>query len=422
MIVPKLERQVNTARNGTQGRIGGVVRSTRTAEYDAGVETLAGGEDGKVVTREIDADAAQADLVRPLLGKGIAYRHIVDRKVVGAYEEARRIFLVRIVGRVQARDIRVGVLGRPGLEGVLVEVHTQVIAVVHQFVVGVVVEFATELVSELCRDIHAVEAQRSSEAAAHLGQRAALAGLAGVVVNIRGRIIAVVGVYVPERLTGVGIDTRIGLQVGVVHRAAHLADRHRVNQSRLGHVAVEREDLVLVVRHIEIQIPREILIAQQPGGQLDLDTGVAHRTHVDRLPRVTQRRRYGFVVEHVRGLAREILDATAQAVVPKAELDTHVERVRGLPRNVLITLVVERQREIAVDTAYRILILVGIVVAVTAGIEQVVVTLDTIRSLQFQHVEPLHILQEVLLGQQPCTTHGTSFLPPCFSSLKMLLL
>ena len=32
----------------------------------------------------------------------------------------------------------------------------------------------------------------------------ALAGLAGVVVNIRGRIIAVVGVYVPERLTGVG--------------------------------------------------------------------------------------------------------------------------------------------------------------------------------------------------------------------------
>ena len=130
--------------------------------------------------------------------------------------------------------------------------------------------------------------------------------------------------------------------------------------------------------------------------QVDLETAVAHIADVGIITVVTHRRSYREEEQHIRRLAVEVLDRTAQTTVEQLEIDTGIDVGVGFPSDVFVTFSIENDRHIITRRLYGIHI--GIEV-----IRDIVVTLRTDREFQFQHIDPIG-MEPALLVDQPSGT------------------
>ena len=295
---------------------------------------------------------------------------------------------------MQTRNVRAFVFGRPRLEDVLVVVGADGGSVGRRHEAGVtrIVDLAADLVVERDREIDAVGRNRGREAAVYRRNRAVVqvAGRGGVVRSLGPGDLAVVALHVlvPERSARFGIDAGVRTQVIGVERQPFadeitavdiafvaLHGRGFVFGSQIG-------DLILHMGQVQVEAPQHVFRADQVGVQLPLDAAVDHVAHVGVIGRVTQRRRNRECEEHVRSLAVEEIDASAQAVVPETELRTDVQVGVGLPRNVGIAFLPEEHGDFAVVVLDRIG--VGVEVVADGAVADVIVALRTVGSLELQ--------------------------------------
>ena len=88
------------------------------------------------------------------------------------------------------------------------------------------------------------------------------------------------------------------------------------------------------MRNIEVDIPFEILIADQSSLQNQLNTGITHITQVNEITGVTNRRRCIQRKQHITGFPIEIIQATAQASAEKIKFCTYIPVCIGFPSNI----------------------------------------------------------------------------------------
>ena len=302
-------------------------------------------------------------------------------------------------------------LGSPRLEHIAVDIQTtRRTGRAHRAVVAVVESVTANRVGEVNRKVEAVESNRRTETAVEVGQRGLanlhVVGLTGVVHLLHAlRMVVLVLPSPVHGLTRIGINACIALDVPVVEGFAlgHPEVAALITGIMLDELGRQTVDDVLVVGHVEVQIPLHVLRADYRTVQGQLDTCVVYVADVVVVVRITHRQRHGQTEEHVRSLAVEVLDRTAQAALPEAEVNTGVDVGVGLPRNVGITLRIERTGNLT--TCRLNLPQVGVAV-----LTDTVVTLLTYRSLDFQHVDPGSI-EPVLLVDKPCGAQRVEVTP-----------
>ena len=166
---------------------------------------------------------------------------------------------------------------------------------------------------------------------------------------------------------------------------------------------------------VHIETPLYILGADNLAIEGDFHTLVAHATHVYGI--VAHQRTAGqgqvLEVEHVRSGTVVVFDGTRQAMLEEFEVHTHVPRLGGFPGQVLVALLYHGYRVAACSlvVAGSVHVGIGMTVVESGAARQVVVTLLTVAQLQLEHVNPLHVLHEVLLAHLPCQTCGTEVTP-----------
>ena len=161
--------------------------------------------------------------------------------------------------------------------------------------------------------------------------------------------------------------------------------------------------LVLEMRGVEVQTPGDIAGLDDITGQFQFNTLVQHITDVVVAACIAGGVGSIDEAEHVGGLAGEELYASTQTGLEEFELNTGIEIVIGLPCDVGITFRSERKSQVSV-------VLNGIGVHVEE-VTDVVVSLLTEGSLQFEHVNPGDILQPLFLVHNPGSTYGEEITP-----------
>ena len=400
----ELELNIDTARNRPDRRVVGVIRRTGVAV--TGIEALTARPVVDIVARQVDAQLAYAELAGEGLGKRISHLDVRDVEVRCIEQEAVGGADACVVAVLEARNRRRGILGRPRLEDVLVEVAAGRRAVrrSHARSVARVIAQTADLVGERSRYIDTEELERGGETAVEVGKgrTAEVVGRLGVGGRRLTRDVALgVGhILVPHRQTGRLIDTRI---LGDVPRVVGKPFADEIASVSISLVALRRGrftlgsqvgHLVLVVRHVQGQIPAEVFRLNGGSVKRDLETAVAHVTHVVVVARVARRRSHGEEEEHVGGLAVEVLDRTAQAAAEQLEVRTDVDVRVGLPRDLLVALRGENDRHLAAGV-------LDVVVVHVEEVADVVVTLRTDRGLELQHVHPIDI-EPRLVVDEPC--------------------
>ena len=162
-------------------------------------------------------------------------------------------------------------------------------------------------------------------------------------------------------------------------------------------------NFVLIVSSVDAYTPREFARAHEFRIELHFHTTVAHAAQVGIIAGETIRTREAVGREHVVCAAVEDFHLTAQATFEEREFNTHVEVSTLFPRNVLITQATRHkcQTTIAVLEA----ISSGVVIVTDA-----VITLFTIRRLQFEFVHPRYI-EETFLRDEPSTREAPEVAP-----------
>ena len=89
---------------------------------------------------------------------------------------------------------------------------------------------------------------------------------------------------------------------------------------------------------IEVQTPGHVICPDDVSAQNNLDTGVAHVTHIQIIAGISDRRRGIEREEHICRLAIEIIHTTGKTALEEAELNTCIEIGIGLPGDVPGTL------------------------------------------------------------------------------------
>ena len=131
------------------------------------------------------------------------------------------------------------------------------------------------------------------------------------------------------------------------------------------------------MRNIEVDIPFEILIADQSSLQNQLNTGITHITQVNEITGVTNRRRCIQRKQHITGFPIEIIQATAQASAEKIKFCTYIPVCIGFPSNITGTFLTPLVSSLIIIIYH--FVRIGIQI-----ITDIVVTLRTDRSLQLQ--------------------------------------
>ena len=156
------------------------------------------------------------------------------------------------------------------------------------------------------------------------------------------------------------------------------------------------EDFRLVVRNVEAGVPFPVAFVDDVGIELEFNTRVAERADVGESGVEAGSRGLCFVEQHVGGLTRIEIEATREAL-QEAEVDTDVPSVVLFPRE----LRVGRRRGCQTRDAVISHRGVGSVLAIAAD---VVVTVHTVGCAEFQHVDPLDVLHELLVVEVPRST------------------
>ena len=123
--------------------------------------------------------------------------------------------------------------------------------------------------------------------------------------------------------------------------AVHASDGRNVRCGHLPAVApsVQREQLVLLPGHIDIDVEFHVLLRDRHDPDAQLETGVRHRTDVGQ-ELVEGERRYGHIilVEHIGRLGIVALCRKQHPVAEQAEVSTEVEGAAYLPPQVRIAV------------------------------------------------------------------------------------
>ena len=160
------------------------------------------------------------------------------------------------------------------------------------------------------------------------------------------------------------------------------------------------------MRNIEVDIPFEILIADQSSLQNQLNTGITHITQVNEITGVTNRRRCIQRKQHITGFPIEIIQATAQASAEKIKFCTYIPVCIGFPSNITGTFLTPLVSSLIIIIYH--FVRIGIQI-----ITDIVITLRTDRSLQLQRVHP-RCVKESFFRNKPGTTDRPEVTPTVF--------
>ena len=199
---------------------------------------------------------------------------------------------------------------------------------VHVEPVTFVEHLSADLVSESDREIDTVETQRCVETAVEVGKCVALhfASLlrcyrivgGRYTLLLAGRLVGLIGV--PHRFTGFLVYAGIGRQVeredrfafGEEFGALLAAYVFSVGRRVILILHGQFDQLILVMGHVEREVPYEVFGPDQVGVQLDFDTAVDHVADVGEDGRIAGFQRGSEFEQHVGGLAVEEVDAARQ--------------------------------------------------------------------------------------------------------------
>jgi len=136
------------------------------------------------------------------------------------------------------------------------------------------------------------------------------------------------------------------------------------------------------VGHVQREVPPEILRLDRGSVQVDFETAVPHVADIGVVARIAHRRSHREPEQHVRSLAVKILDGTAQAAAEEFEVHTGVDIGVGFPGNQFVTFLREYDGHVLARRFDRIVVHIEVV-------RDIVVTLRTDRSLEFEHIHPI---------------------------------
>ena len=128
---------------------------------------------------------------------------------------------------------------------------------------------------------------------------------------------------------------------------------------------------------------------------------VGHLTHVGQQVLVGERRDgHGVGVEQILGLGGVPVEGDVESAVEGREVQSHVEGVLGLPLQVGVVVALDGKGGGvgAVDRCHAVR---SVECQRGIGINGILVTGDTVSGAEFEVVDPLDILQEVLLREHP---------------------
>ena len=166
------------------------------------------------------------------------------------------------------------------------------------------------------------------------------------------------------------------------------------------------QDLTLVVRDVQSEVPDNVVGADDVAVEVQFHTAVADVADVRIVTTCAVALGDVQPEEQVGGLLVVEVDATVQAVAEEAPLQTHVEVVRGLPGDVLVTQTGKGGHDVGAVAAERVHIC-----EVPAA--DAVVTLLAERHLELQLVHPVstQLLEEFLLVDEPSAADAPEVTP-----------
>ena len=91
------------------------------------VESPPSGAIPDILAGKVDSEFAEPQFLNSLLRESVPEIHILEVQVAGIRKEAVRTCVLVLVLVLEARDVGVRILGRPGLENILVPVHACVL-------------------------------------------------------------------------------------------------------------------------------------------------------------------------------------------------------------------------------------------------------------------------------------------------------
>ena len=216
---------------------------------------------------------------------------------------------------------------------------------VHRRGVSRIIGQTADLIGEGHAQVEAPEIDARAETAVEIGNRVAaeIVRCLGIFSRrdaLARRVTLVVGfVHVPHRKALVR-NPGIFSHVESIHRQSFSEESGAVHVTGVAIALLgppfrrQHGDLVAQVRHVEIDVPLDMLPPDRRKVQLDFDAAVAHVAHVGVVGRIAQRRSYRERQQHVGRLAEEIFDASGNRTAQEAELHTGVEVGVGLPGEV----------------------------------------------------------------------------------------
>ena len=174
---------------------------------------------------------------------------------------------------------------------------------------------------------------------------------------------------------------------------------HADTADDFGRFVCQLEDLVVGLVSHEVQVPLEVLSADGSQTEVELETSVAHVTHIVEVTAETGRECHRVAQQHVGGLLVEVLEVETDAAIQERSLETCIQVRVLLPAHFLVL-----QR--GDDGTNVVTVSIVKVIEALPCIEstEVIVTLLTIAHLNAQVVDPVDVLHEVLARYTPVTT------------------
>ena len=177
----------------------------------------------------------------------------------------------------------------------------------------------------------------------------------------------------------------------------------------------EADNLVLHESEVDVEVPCEFTVADDVHAEVELPSGVAHRTDVADDVRVaaetggsgdkTSGSGKCIFVDKVAVVLIEVSDAEIESVVEERTFESDIHRTGSLPAEIGVS---ERHSHESLRPGR---VKVGIIDIVCSE----VVTYSTVRCAEFEEVDPIGILKEFLLRQDPASADA----PECTPALVL---
>ena len=299
-----LESDVHTHRIGLADRdvvrISVVSADTEDVDVVITLVTLVLEHGEEVVGIDVHAETVDdSQLAGHTLGQGVGEAHILELEVRGIIKEAGRRGVGLVVVRIGVlRYVGVGIRRSPGVQRILVEILSGIVALVHHTCIDGVIELAAEVVVEHEGEVQTLPVEVVGEGTETPWSGTALHVVVGIGVDTR-RAVALL----PQGIAVGGIHARPGRQVELILAVADLPYLLCVGH---GDVVIARkvEYLICVVRVVETDVPAEVIVLYGGAVQDELKAPVAylgkvhhHRTDLVVIVAYTVRSGKGILVE-----------------------------------------------------------------------------------------------------------------------------